>query len=190
MKSLTLILMLMSVSEGGLAQESAPFGNPPSDLSSTATIVTKDEPGTPLVITGKVYYRDGKTPYAGLVLFFYQTDITGVYNKVDNSYMRPRLHGWLKTDSKGNYELRTIKPGGYPGRREAAHIHVTFRPDGGRAQWLDSYLFEGDPRLSASEQAQPEKLGRRSPVVRLTKDNDGVLHAVRDLIIPIGREES
>lgn len=44
-----------------------------------------------------------------------------------------RLEGWAKTDFEGRFEFRTIRPGPYPGRREAAHIHLTLFPaDGAR----------------------------------------------------------
>lgn len=166
------------------AQQEAPFPPAPSTVSSVAIIVGKDEPGEPLHITGRVYQSDRKTLYAGLVLYFYQTDVTGVYNRTDNFYGRPRLFGWAKTDESGNYEIRTIKPGSYPRRNEAAHIHVTVKLPGSRAQWLESFLFHGDPNLSESERRQPGTLGRLSPVLRISKDKDGVLHAARDLVMP------
>ena len=173
---------LLIGSNAGMSQESAPFPQPPANLSSVATIVTEDEPGSHLVIAGKVYRSDRTTPYPGLVLYFYQTDVTGVYNKTDGSYLKPRLHGWAKTDKDGSYELRTIKPGSYPRRREAAHIHVTVKT-GSASRWIDAYLFEGDPNLSREEARQVDELGRFSPVLRLSKGKKGELNAVRDFVI-------
>lgn len=184
MKTVFVGLVVLFTATAVLSQEEAPFPPAPSTVSSIATITGKDEPGEPLHITGRVYQSDWKTAYSGLVLYFYQTDVTGVYNRTDNYYGRPRLYGWARTDENGNYEIRTIKPGSYPRRNEAAHIHVTVKLPGSRAQWLESFLFYGDPNLSESERRQPDSLGRLSPVLRTTKDKDGVLHAVRDLVMP------
>ncbi|HEX9615463.1 MAG TPA: intradiol ring-cleavage dioxygenase [Bacteroidota bacterium] len=186
MKTITVILTLMSTISVVQSQESAPFPPAPSGVSAVTTVAADNEPGTRIVITGSVFQSDRKTPYTGLVLYFYQTDATGVYNKTDGSYLKPRLYGWVKTDAEGRYEIRTIKPGSYPRRKEAAHIHVTVRRSGPSPRWLDSFLFEGDPNLNEEERMQPQKLGRLSPVVRLTKVKDGVLRAERDFVIPEG----
>ena len=183
MKTIVVASLLFVVSNLCMSQESAPFPPPPPGISSVATIVTEDEPGNRLVIEGKVYHSDKTTPYSGLVLYFYQTDATGVYNKTDGSYLRPRLYGWVKTDKDGAYELRTIKPGSYPRSRQTAHIHVTVKSPGTSARWLDSYLFEGDPNLSESEIRQIQTERRFSPVVKLSQGKSGELHAVRDIVI-------
>jgi len=183
MKSLTSLLALVVAASVAPCQESAPHPPPPSTVSFSATIAARDEPGTPLIITGRVFHSDKKTLYAGLILYFYQTDESGVYNKTDGSFLRPRLHGWVKTDKDGRYELRTIKPGSYPRRNESAHIHVTTKGSGTSARWLDEILFEGDPNLSDAERRKMDEMGRFSPVVRLSKDGNGVLHAVRDIIL-------
>lgn len=183
MKTVSVVALLFVVSAGVCrGQEEAPYPQAPNKLSSVASIVSEDEPGTRLIISGKVYRSDRTTPYSGLILYFYQTDVTGVYNKVDGSYRKPRLHGWARTDEKGSYELRTIKPGSYPRRREAAHIHVTVKT-GSSARWLDAYLFEGDPNLSQEEARQVDALGRFSPVLRLTQGTKGELIAVRDIVV-------
>lgn len=183
MKTLYVVVLLCVVSAGVCrSQEEAPYPQVPIKLSSVANIVSEDEPGTRLVISGTVYRSDRTTPYSGIILYFYQTDVTGVYNKVDGSYRKPRLHGWARTDENGYYELRTIKPGSYPRRREVAHIHVTVKT-GSSARWLDAYLFEGDPNLSQEEVRQVDELGRFSPVLRLSKGKKGELNAVRDIVI-------
>ncbi len=169
------------------AQDEAPFPAPPDTLSSRAAIVSADEPGEKLVISGTVYASDGKTPFAGLILYFYQTDLSGVYNRTTGSWRSPRLHGWIRTDANGRYELMTIKPGSYPNRRDPAHIHVTVKLPGAGARWLDAYLFEGDPFLSDAEKKQARNEGNFSPVLKLRKSDDGVLTARRDIILPAPR---
>ena len=93
------------------------------------------------------------------------------------------LRGWLRTAPDGRYRVTTIKPAPYPGRREPAHIHVTVTPRGGDEDWIDSVVFDDDPLLTADERD-----GRRgrggSGIVTLERDADGVLHAVRDIVLP------
>ncbi|GJQ21430.1 MAG: hypothetical protein HBSIN02_17850 [Bacteroidia bacterium] len=179
----TIILSAVLLLSFSPPQDPAPYPPPPPDVSPVARITQNEEPGTPLTITGTVYRSDRKTPYGGLVLFIYQTDARGVYNKTDGSYLRPRLHGWIKTDGSGKYKLRTIKPGPYPGGNQPAHIHITFKPSGGRPRWLEDFLFSDDPNLTASQRALPRTLGTFSPVLVLSREADGMLVGRRDIVV-------
>lgn len=165
------------------SQDVAPFPPAPDDVPSAASMVSQDEPGERLIVTGTVYKSDKRTPYSGLILYFYQTDATGVYNKVDGSWQRPRLHGWVRTDVNGRYEIRTIKPGSYPRRREPAHIHVTGKPASGPPVWLGSLLFEGDPNLQSKDVRESAEAGNFSYIMKITKGKDNVLRGVRNLVV-------
>ena len=165
------------------SQEKAPYPPAPSDASSVATMTSNDEPGEQLVINGIVYEADGRTPISGFVLYLYQTDSSGVYNKTDRSWQRPRIHGWVRTDNDGKYEIRTIKPGSYPGSRNPAHIHAIVKLAGSEAEWIDDFLFEGDPFLSSKDRKRIENEGRFSPVMSIERDEKGVLRCKRDIKI-------
>ena len=165
------------------AQEEAPFPPSPGNVSPIATLVSDDEPGERLVITGNVYGADGRTPLPGFVLYLYETDASGVYNKTDRKWWRPRIRGWIRTDEDGRYEIRTIKPGSYPGSRNPAHIHVIAKIEGSEPDWLDDFLFEGDPFLSDKDLKRFESEGRFSPVMKIVRDTTGVLHCTRDFKI-------
>ena len=119
----------------------------PASIASTSRIAPATEPGTPLVVHGRVVQKDGVTPAAGITVFAYQTDATGVYNA--RGVRGWRLKGWAKSDAQGRFEFRTIRPGSYPGTRNPAHIHITI--DGPRLQrrWTDDVNFRGDPFLRA-----------------------------------------
>ncbi|MEY2504133.1 MAG: protocatechuate 3,4-dioxygenase, beta subunit, partial [Verrucomicrobiota bacterium] len=95
----------------------APCGSciAPEKLSWKTVIPPENEPGEPLVITGKIFQQDGKTPAQGMVLWVYHTDRTGYYNEKDDA-SHPRLKGWMKIGADGKYEFRTIRPGAYPHR--------------------------------------------------------------------------
>jgi protocatechuate 3,4-dioxygenase beta subunit len=167
------------------AQTRAPFPPHPPDIGWVTEIAAPDEPGTRLIINGTVYESDGKTPMPGFVLYLYQTDSSGVYNRVDGSWQRPRLRGWAKTDSAGRYEIRTIRPGNYPGSSEPAHIHLVVQVSGRNPEWHDSFLFEDDRFLDNEERARIKPDGWFSPVLKLQKRTDGVQQGRRDIRIEV-----
>src|SRR3954469_20205416 len=89
------------------------FEGMPKELSWRTTITGEEEAGTPLVVRGVIYRKDGKTPAPGVVLYVYQTDATGHYSPADGQVQAKRhrrLRGWMKTGEDGRYEFRTIRP--------------------------------------------------------------------------------
>jgi protocatechuate 3,4-dioxygenase, beta subunit len=155
-----------------------------SAISWKTVIVSNEEPGDPLIISGTIYAPDGRTPMEGINLWVYHTDATGNYSPLSQSggdNRNTRLHGLMQTDSKGRYEFRTIKPAPYPGHTNPAHIHAYLSGPGYPEYWIESYLFEGD-RFIGDEMRQ--KLGGQgtfSAILKLTRDSDGVLRGVRDI---------
>jgi protocatechuate 3,4-dioxygenase beta subunit len=124
-------------------------------------------------------------------MFLYQTDDTGYYSERSGEPITiARLRAHAGADAGGRYRFRTIKPGAYPGRPDARHIHVHLaRPGVKDADLLDyrysieEYLFADDPRLPERERKRGEGLDRFSPVIRLTQGADGIWRGVRDLRI-------
>jgi protocatechuate 3,4-dioxygenase beta subunit len=165
------------------AQDSAPFPEPPAGVSSTVILAPENEPGERLVIRGTVYHADGRTPYAGLVIYVYQTDASGVYNTSNRSWREPRLRGWLRTGEGGVYEIRTIKPGSYPGSRNPAHIHAIIRLPGRSPEWIDDFLFAGDPFLTGRQNDEAASRGSFSNIVKLTRTGDGSSRGTRDIAV-------
>ncbi len=137
--------------------EAAQAGRP-ARLASSGRIAPEDEPGTPLIVRGRLFDKTGATPVRGATIFAYQTDRTGVYHPPGATLWR--LKGRARTDERGAFELRTIRPGAYPGRQIAAHIHVGVDGPPGQRQTLLDVLFEGDPRLSARERERSAREGR------------------------------
>jgi protocatechuate 3,4-dioxygenase beta subunit len=141
--------------------------------SSVLTIAGKDEPGRRMIVTGRVFSRDGKKVRAGTRVGVYQTDARGEYRNIRG---RARLSGWLVTDSLGRYELRTIRPGAYPQGGTPEHIH--FIVDG----WGTYELrFATDPRVTAADREASRAEGTFGTVQPVTTDARGVQHVVRDL---------
>lgn len=123
----------------------------PSELSSKARIAPETEPGTPLILHGRAFAADGRTPLVGAIVFAYHTDREGRYDRRGAPAHSWRLKGWAKTDADGRFEFRTIRPAPYPGGKHAAHIHVTvFTADGARYH-AGGPLFDDDALVPAAD---------------------------------------
>jgi len=114
----------------------------PAHLTSHERIAPANEPGTPLTIHGVVLDVTGK-PAAGVEVFAYHTDKTGLYS-APNAADPWRLKGWAVTDAEGRFEFRTIRPAPYPNRPIPAHVHVTLSSACCGRQFHE-LMFEGDP---------------------------------------------
>jgi protocatechuate 3,4-dioxygenase, beta subunit len=148
------------------------------------TMVSDKEPGEPLIISGTIYAPDGRTPMEGIDLWVYHTDGTGHYSKLSDSggdNRNTRLHGLMRTNAQGHYEFRTIKPAPYPGRQNPAHIHAYVSGAGYPEYWIDEYIFEGDPFITAETRKKLTGTGSFSSIIKLTRGSDGILRGVRDI---------
>jgi len=125
-------------------------------LAAVLRIASASEPGERLVLTGHVLGADGR-PRAGAQIEVWHTDARGLYRR-DNGNGPARLRGFVRTDADGSYTIDTIRPGLYPGTTHGAHMH--FKIDGGPTQTL--FIDGGQPLL------------------HLTRDARGVLHAAYD----------
>lgn len=132
------------------------------DLPLGANIAQMDA-GEPLFFSGHVLAPDG-TPLAGALLDVWQSDAEGFYDlqKMDVSQMD--LRGRFRTNDKGEYFFRTIKPRYYPvpadgpvgkmlraaGRHpyRPAHVHFQISAPGFKMLTTELYL-NGDPYLDS-----------------------------------------
>jgi protocatechuate 3,4-dioxygenase beta subunit len=130
----------------------------PVTLTATARIAPESEPGTPLVIHGHAFAEDGKAPLANAVIFAYHTDKDGVYDRPGAPAHSWRLRGWAKTDAKGAFEFRTIKPGSYPQSRNPAHVHFTIFSGSSRYH-AGELQFADDKFISDQEKERSKKEG-------------------------------
>lgn len=141
-------------------------------LSNMAWLPDFKEKGQKLAINGVVYKADGKTPAPNVIIYIYHTDQTGVYpKKGDETGWAKRhgyLRGWMKTNEKGEYKFFTLRPAPYPGGNIPAHIHVTIKEPGKNEYYIDEYLFDDDPFLTASERKKAENRGGNG-IVKIKK---------------------
>lgn len=156
-----------------------------TDLQSATSLTDKNEPGEPMIISGTIFKKDGKTPAPGIILYVYHTDSKGIYSKVPNQKYGLRhghIRGWMKTDSKGHYEFKSIRPAPYPNANNPAHVHPTIKEPGLSLYYLDEYLFEDDALVTTEVRSRQEKRGG-SGIIALTKNQNGVWIGHRDIIL-------
>jgi protocatechuate 3,4-dioxygenase, beta subunit len=147
----------------------------PATLATSARIAPASEPGTPLVIQGRVFNTDGTTPLGNAVVFAYHTDREGLYDRQGAPAHSWRLRGWAKTDAEGRFEFRTMRPGSYPNSRNPAHVHLTvFTPEGARYH-AGEVQFADDPVLPASARESSEREGQFGSV-RTVRTESGTQH--------------
>jgi protocatechuate 3,4-dioxygenase beta subunit len=126
-------------------------GLPPAALQ----VAPPGEPGTRLTVAGVLQDRQGR-PIAGADLHVYQTDASGrytVHRAMDEP--RARLAGHVRSGPRGEFTLRTIRPGEYrqtvrlQGRERhiPAHIHIDVTAPG-HAERRFQVVFADDPLLS------------------------------------------
>jgi protocatechuate 3,4-dioxygenase beta subunit len=137
----------------------------PAAIQTSARIAPEREPGTPMVIRGRVVDATRK-PAAGAIVFAYHTDRDGLYDRPGRGPHTWRLRGWARTDADGRFEFKTMRPGAYPGRNVPAHVHFNVYTaagnyHAGELRFADDALVREDERGSS---ARAEEFGWVRPV--------------------------
>jgi protocatechuate 3,4-dioxygenase beta subunit len=162
------------------------FVGMPANITSTDTSPGWTERGQKLLVTGVVYERDGRSPAANVVLYYWQTNSEGYYSPSPGLDERARRHGhirgWVKTDASGRYTLRTIRPAPYPHRDIPAHIHLSIKePKIVNEYYIDELVFDDDALLTARKRSQLENRGG-SGVLKVSTSGD-VSVAAHDIVL-------
>lgn len=145
----------------------------PIEISSKSRIAAKNEPGTPLIIKGKIFNPDG-TPAVNVIVHSYHRDNKGYdFVKNDKVLTTWRIQGWAKTDVNGNFEFKTIRPAPDYLGRDGAHIHFTLISEKYGKQWAPTVFFDDDPRLTEKQQNDSKKAGKFGWISKV-KEKDGI----------------
>jgi protocatechuate 3,4-dioxygenase beta subunit len=151
------------------------FDDKPVKPASHARIAPAAETGAPLVIEGVVTAARGAL-VSGVIVYAYHTDQGGLYPPARNRH--GRLRGWAITDAHGRYRFDTIRPGAYPERNVAEHVHMHVIEPGIGTYYIDNLEFEDDPLNTRRRGAERGGNGLMLPVRR-----DGVWQARRDIVL-------
>lgn len=178
-----LILFPVSVLAQRPACEWCPVLDTPKVLNWEISIADASEPGDRIEISGVIKKADGVTPAANTIVYLYHTNAKGVYphpssdSRSSHAYWHGYLRGWLKTNERGEYRFRTIKPASYPNSNIPAHIHCVVKPENDSiGYYVDDFLFHGDPFIESSQDGSAS-----THVVKLTQASGGLLVGRRDL---------
>jgi protocatechuate 3,4-dioxygenase, beta subunit len=156
----------------------------PAGVTSSVVLAPESEPGERMIVSGRVTESDGLTPAPGVILYAYQTNLQGRYVPARGATGLGALHGhlrgWVQTDAAGRYRITTIRPGAYPGRVEAEHIHLEVLPVNGAACEIDAVEFTDDPLMTASRARTRPGYGGPG-IVTPTRDANRVWQVTRDI---------
>ncbi|MBX3187394.1 MAG: hypothetical protein KF819_10285 [Labilithrix sp.] len=136
-----------------------------------------DEPGVRLLVEGRLFGPDCRTPLEGYALDLWQADASGDY--FDGRASGYRLRGKVVTDRLGRYRFETILPGRYGDAAgiRPAHIHAkVLTPRGGSLLTTQIY-FEGDPHLGQADYCTRSRTCDSSDPARILRLFDATIAA-------------
>jgi protocatechuate 3,4-dioxygenase beta subunit len=151
-----LMLVLVAVVAGAQAHAQQPQSTA-CDRAGSQAEIPADRNAAPLLLEGKVFQADGRTPAAGILVYAHHTGADGLYDNGPDG--APRRQAFMRTDENGWFQLRTGRPAPYPNRTQPAHIHLHLWARGVPHQWTDDVLFGDDALVTAAERRRSEAAG-------------------------------
>ncbi len=155
-------------------------------LDWSVVVPPHGEPGERMVLTGRVYKTDRRTPAPGVIVYGYHTNSSGIYPTRGDETGWGRRHGylraWVKTNESGEYRFETIRPGTYPSRTDPAHVHMILKEPGRREYWIDEVVFTDDPLVTDRYRARVQDRGG-SGIVTPERDASGAWTVRRDIFL-------
>jgi protocatechuate 3,4-dioxygenase beta subunit len=144
--------------------------------TSKCVLVPSDEPGERLTMTLRIVDADDKS-LPKVLVYAYQTSAKGWYATLaphvsgdSGDEKHARLFGYARTNEKGEVELDTVRPGGYPRSTLPQHIHVELFSES-FATRVTEVQFDDDARLTPKERDESKKQG--FTITKPTRNADG-----------------
>lgn len=142
----------------------------PQAMRNADTAPDWNEPGPKLRVSGTVFQNDGRTRAAGVIVYYYHTDQSGLYAKrTAADPVHGYIRGWVRTGVDGRYSIYTNRPAPYPDSSMPAHIHMLVREPGLQVYYIDELVFDDDPLLTDKKRQALENRG-----------GSGILHVASD----------
>jgi protocatechuate 3,4-dioxygenase beta subunit len=135
-----------------------PFYRPDSPIRTN--LVVSGEPGTKILLTGKIRHNDCVTPYTDAKVEIWHCSSTGEYDNDSDAFLH---RGTTFTDDEGNYHFNTILPVPYGvgnGRKRPAHFHLMITAKGYQP-FVTQLYFAGDEHISNDPSASAASAKRR-----------------------------
>lgn len=148
----------------------------PQQLASEHTSIGWTEGKQKLILTGKVFQRDGKTPAPNVIIYYWHTDDKGLYSPGNQTSSTAKEHGklrgWVKSDEDGNYKIKTSRPAAYPNQEIPQHIHLSIKePDLNKEYFADLY-FDDDPLYLPHKKKYGKKDRAGTELIRVVVDGN------------------
>lgn len=130
-----------------------PFYKPNAPTRKDLTY--KNIEGTTITLKGTVYKSDCITPLKDVLVEIWHANINGEYdNESSNFYQRAK---WF-TNTKGEYEFKTILPGKYLNGNQFRPAHIHFRiTEKDSKELISQIYFRGDPHIVKDPWASKRK---------------------------------
>ena len=148
----------------------------PEEIQSEHTNLGWTQGKQKLILKGKIFQLDGKTPAADIIIYYWHTDEKGLYapnnQTAEQAKEHGKLRGWVKSDKDGNYTIKTSRPAAYPQEDIPQHIHLSIKePDIVNEYFADLY-FDDDP-LYLKHKKKYGKIDRAgTEILRIVLDSD------------------
>jgi protocatechuate 3,4-dioxygenase beta subunit len=153
--------------------------NPP--LLENGQLADIYEPGTRLIITGRVHNLDCTEIIPDALIDIWHANDAGAYDNAGYN-----LRGQVLSNSQGFYMFETVYPGNYPngGSYRPSHIHLKITPPGFDTLTTQLY-FSGDPYIETDAAASITEgtFDASHRIIPLTTNNDGKLEGSWDIIV-------
>ncbi len=154
-------------------------GIPNSNALEIVNLNTKNLPGIPTMISGKIYNKNNQPVY-GAHIEIWHADDAGAYHTDGNFYFptQSTLSGHSITNALGEYKVKTIRPGVYGYR--ARHFHYRISAKGYTTLETQIY-FKDDPRIQIDEIAL---IAEESRHIHFRYHALGYLEGVANIFLP------
>lgn len=167
-----------------------PFYRPGAPLRTNLRL--SGSAGTPIVLKGKIFREDGKTPIENAFVEIWHCDEHEMYDNTSDQY---RYRGGQRTKRDGTYAFKTILPVPYqavPGNEATwrpAHIHMRVSvPD--QQDLITQIYFKGGKYVDTDRWASaPQAVNR---ILTVNKNNSGesqiIFNVVMSKELPLDRK--
>jgi protocatechuate 3,4-dioxygenase beta subunit len=148
----------------------------PQKIFSEHTSIGWTEGKQKLILTGKVFQPDGKTPAPNVVIYYWHTDDQGLYSSNNETPKEAKEHGklrgWVKSDENGNYKLKTSRPAAYPNQDIAQHIHLSIKEPDIKNEYFADLYFDDDPLYLKHKKKYGKTDRAGTEILRVVLDKD------------------